>query len=144
MKVRTLAAFGAFFVAVAGIAVGRAVAEPPQSSIYEVRSYHFDPARFDEYVEVAKGEYQRYLREHLDVVGFYVGEAAPTQVNGAPQDELGSANVTWIIRWDSKEQRDEQWGAVMTTPEWGEIFADVPGGGQSYKRIEVRFMESLY
>ena len=119
-----------------------AAAEP--GGIYEVRTYHFDPARFEEYAEVAKGEYIRYLREHLDIAGFWIDSGIPAEVRGAEQDELGPGNVTWVIRWASKEERDEKLPQVLGTPEWGEIFADVPGGGASYLRIEVRFMESLH
>ena len=111
--------------------------------IYEVRTYHFDPARFEEYEEVARGEYIRYLREHLDIAGFWIDSGIPAEVRGAEQDELGPGNVTWVIRWASKAERDEKLPQVLGTPEWGEIFADVPGGGASYLRIEVRFMESL-
>ena len=115
-----------------------------EEAIYEVRNYHFDPARFDEYAEVARGEYLRYLREHLDIVGFWVDSGIPAEVRGAEQDELGSANITWVIRWASKAERDEKLPEVLGTPEWREIFAEVPGGGASYLRVESRFMESLY
>lgn len=118
-------------------------AEAEPGGIYEIRNYHFDPARFDEYAEVATGEYIRYLREHLDIVGFWIESGIPAEVRGAEQDELGPANVTWVIRWASKEERDEKLPEVLGTPEWREIFADVPGGGASYLRIESRFMESL-
>lgn len=118
-----------------------AAAEP--GGIYEVRTYHFDPARFEEYAEVARGEYIRYLREHLDIAGFWIDSGIPAEVRGAEQDELGPGNVTWVIRWASKAERDEKLPQVLGTPEWGEIFADIPGGGASYLRIEVRFMEAL-
>ena len=111
--------------------------------IYEVRTYHFDPDRFAEYAAVARGEYQRYLREHLDIAGFWIDAGIPAEVRGAEQDELGPGNVTWVIRWDSKEERDEVLPQVLGSEEWQAIFAEVPGGGASYLRIEVRFMESL-
>lgn len=117
--------------------------EPEPSGLYEVRTYHFDPARFDEYAEVARGEYIRYLREHLDIAGFWIDAGIPAEVRGAELDELGSSNVTWVIRWASKAERDERLPEVLGTPEWREIFAEVPGGGASYLRIESRFMESL-
>lgn len=144
LGVATIAAMGSLLLsAPKAIGSGPAVSEQA-SPIYEVRTYHFDPARFDEYAEVARGEYLRYLRENLDVVGFFIGTDIPSEVRGAPQDELGSGNVTWIIRWDSKAERDEKLPQVLGTPEWQEIFAAVPGGGGSYQRIEVRFMESLF
>ena len=117
--------------------------EPEPGGLYEVRTYHFDPARFDEYAGVARGEYIRYLREHLDIAGFWIDAGIPAEVRGAELDELGSANVTWVIRWASKAERDERLPEVLGTPEWREIFAEVPGGGASYLRIESRFMESL-
>lgn len=112
--------------------------------IYEIRNYHFNPDLYDEYTEVARGEYLSYLREHLDVVGFFVDSDIPPEVRGAPQDELGSANVTWIIRWNSKEERDAKLPEVLGTDEWREIFSEVPGGGSSYLRIESRFVEGLF
>ncbi|MDE2945392.1 MAG: hypothetical protein OXT63_14475 [Gemmatimonadota bacterium] len=137
-----LAALGAILLI--GVAAAESNAAAAQDgAIYEIRNYHFDPARFEEYSEVAKGEYIRYLRKHLDIVGFWIESGIPAEVRGAEQDELGPANVTWVIRWASKEQRDEKLPQVLGTPEWREIFAEVPGGGASYFRIESRFMESL-
>lgn len=117
--------------------------DPEPGGLYEVRTYHFDPARFEEYAEVARGEYIRYLREHLDIAGFWIDAGLPAEVRGAEQDELGPGNVTWVIRWASRAERDEKLPQVLGTPEWQEIFAEVPGGGASYRRIEIRFMESL-
>ena len=113
--------------------IGSAEAAPQQAGpIYEIRNYHFNPDLFDEYSEVARGAYLTYLREHLDVVGFWINTDIPSEVRGVPQDELGSANITWIIRWNSKEERDAKLPEVLGTPEWQEIFAEVPGGGASY------------
>ena len=140
-----LCALGAILLlGLLGVAAAGSNAAPAQDgAIYEIRNYHFDPARFEEYAEVAQGDYIRYLREHLDIVGFWIESGVPAEVRGAEQDELGPANVTWVIRWASKEERDEKLPAVLGTPEWREIFADVPGGGGSYLRIESRFMSSL-
>jgi len=112
--------------------------------IYEIRNYHFDPDLYEEYTEMASGEYISYLQEHLDVVGFFVDSDIPAEVRGAPLDELGSANVTWIIRWNSKEERDSKLPEVFGASEWREIFADVPGGLASYLRVESRFVEALF
>ncbi len=84
-----------------------------------------------------------YLRRELDVVGFWVGAGVPAEVSGAPLDSLGSANVTWIIRWESKEQRDARMAEVFATPEWREIFSRLPGGGSGYLRIESTFLEAI-
>jgi hypothetical protein len=54
-----------------------------------------------------------------------------------------SANVTWIIRWQSKAERDAKLGEVFGSPEWGEIFSRLPGGLEIYQRIESRFLTGL-
>lgn len=110
-------------------------------TIYEIRNYHFDPTLSGEYRTWARELATPHLRAHFDVVGFWVNTDIPPEISGKPLGELGSANVTWIIRWESKEQRDEQSDAVYSSPEWQEIFAKVPGGRASYLRIEAKFFQ---
>jgi hypothetical protein len=110
-------------------------------TIYEIRNYHFQPTLADEYRIWARDLATPHLRSHFDVVGFWVGTDIPPRVSGKPLDELGQANVTWIIRWDSMEQRDQQSSAVYSSPEWQEIYAQVPGGRASYLRMEARFFQ---
>ena len=111
--------------------------------IYEIRNYHFDPARFDEYKQWAKDQALPYLQRELDLIGFWATGNEPTEVNGAPMDDMGSANITWIIRWPDKTTRDANMGGIFATEEWTEIFANVPGGMDSYHRMESKFTESL-
>jgi hypothetical protein len=58
-----------------------------------------------------------YIREHVDLVGFWVDTDETPQVRGKALDELGSATVTWIIRWDDMTKRNEVMGKVLRTPE---------------------------
>ncbi len=111
--------------------------------IYEIRNYHFDPARFDEYKSWAREKALPFLDEHLDLVGFWANLDEPAEVNGAPMDDMGSANITWVIRWPDRATRDEQMASVFTGDAWGAIFNDVPGGIESYKRMEAKFTEAL-
>ena len=111
--------------------------------VFEVRSYHIDPDRLDEYRTWVEQHGLPYLREHLDVVGFWIGQDEPSEITGPPLDELGSANVTWIIEWPSKAARDTGMAGVFSTEEWGEIFARLPAGRDTYLRIEARFLEAL-
>ncbi|MDH3734877.1 MAG: DUF1428 domain-containing protein [Gemmatimonadota bacterium] len=112
-------------------------------SIYEVRDYHIDPARLDDYRDWAENHGLAYLRQELDVVGFWVDSGVEAEVNGEVVDPMGPANVTWIIRWPSKAERDARMGTVFSTPEWQEVFARLPGGGGNYKRIQSRFFTGL-
>ena len=111
--------------------------------LYEIRNYHFDPARFEDYKAWAKNEALPFLSRELDLVGFWANLDEPTEVNGAPMDDMGSANITWIIRWPDRATRDQQMAGVFTGDEWGAIFANVPGGMDSYKRMEAKFTEDL-
>ncbi len=110
--------------------------------IFEIRNYHFDPALFSDYQAWAKAEALPYLTRELDLVGFWAN-TEDSEVAGAELDELGSANITWIIRWPDKATRDAQFPEIFENEEWAAIFANVPGGLDSYKRMEAKFTESL-
>ncbi len=111
--------------------------------IYEIRNYHFRPDLFEQYQAWAKAAAVPLLARELDLVGFWVTGGDAPEVMGEPQDKLGVANVTWIIRWRDLAQRNEDLPRVLASPEWEAIFADVPGGRASYLRIEAKFAEAL-
>lgn len=113
-----------------------------EGGIFEIRNYHFRPDLLAAYRAWANDEAIPYLGRHVDIVGFWFGTDVPAEVSGAPLDDLGSANVTWIIRWDDMEQRAEGMAATFSTEEWADIYSRVPGGRESYLRIEARFMET--
>ena len=111
--------------------------------IFEIRNYHFNPDLLDAYKDWARSEAIPYLSKQVDVIGFWVTTSDDPEIRGQAQDELGTANVTWIIRWDDLAQRNEQLPRVLSGPEWSDIFSRVPGGFASYLRIEAKFAESL-
>ena len=111
--------------------------------IFEIRNYHFDPARFDAYKEWGEREAVPFLSRELDLVGFWVSAGDDPEIIGRAHDELGTANVTWIIRWRDREQRNEVLPRLFATPEWEDIFSRVPGGLASYLRIESRFADAI-
>jgi hypothetical protein len=111
--------------------------------IYEVRNYHFRPDLLAEYKVWAKGKAIPYLSAALDVVGFWVSTDDPPEVIGAPMDAMGSANVTWVIRWRDLAHRNEAWPKALSGPAWDAVFAQVPGGAASYLRLEAKFTEAL-
>ena len=111
--------------------------------VYEIRNYHFDPDLFDEYKAWARERALPHLRTVMDVVGFWVATGADPDVMGAPQDELGSANVTWIVRWDDAAACKKTWDEVLASEAWQEVFSHVPGGIGSYRRIESKLADAL-
>ena len=114
-----------------------------ETPVYEVRSYHIDPASLDEYRAWIEAHGLPYLRRELDVVGFWIDGGIEPEVRGETPDPMGPANVTWIIRWSSKAERDAELPGILSTPEWQEIFSRLPGGGAIYRRIESRFLTGL-
>ena len=79
----------------------------------------------------------------MEVVGFWINTHDAPEVNGEPQDTLGSANVTWIIRWRDLAHRNDVMPRALSGPAWQDIFSRVPGGIASYQRIEAKFAEAL-
>ncbi len=110
--------------------------------IYEIRNYHYEPTLIKEYKEWASKLALPYLREHLDVVGFWVNIEQDPEVDGKPLDDLGSATVTWIIRWDDMDKRNEVMRTAFASSEWQEIMKNNPGQ-ENYHRTEARFAEAL-
>lgn len=140
-------ALGAFAVLVAaGVGSSLRAADgqaQAAAALYEIRSYHFQPEALDEYRQWAEQVGLPHLRANLDVVGFWIDTGIPAEVRGEPMGSLGSSNITWIIRWESKAQRDEVMGQVFSTPEWGEIFGQLEPGLAGYLRTESQFFEAL-
>ncbi len=113
-------------------------------AIYEIRNYHFEPTHLADYKSWIEKEALPYISQRVDVVGFWIESSDSPEISGEPLDELGSANVTWIIRWESMEARNQERPAVFSTDEWKDIFSRVPGGPESYLRIEARFATSVH
>lgn len=110
--------------------------------IYEIRNYHYEPSLMKEYTAWARNDALPFLREQLDLVGFWVNGPEDAEVNGKALDELGSATVTWIIRWPDRATRDDRMGKIFATDDWTEIMKTNPGA-QHYHRIEAKFAEEL-
>ena len=110
--------------------------------IHEIRNYHYEPTLMREYREWATKHALPYIRRHLDLEGFWVNLDEAPQINGSPLDKLGSATVTWIIRWDDMATRNETMKRVFGSDEWAEIMKTNPGQ-ENYLRMEAKFAEAL-
>jgi hypothetical protein len=142
-KLLSIAAMAALFCGASLEVLGAESTAPEISPVFEIRNYHFDPELVGEYEAWARDIALPFIRKKVDVVGFWVDAGLDPQINGAPLDEMGSANVTWIIRWKSKAERDEKMGGVFSGPEWDVIAAKIPGGRKSYLRVEAKFFKEL-
>jgi len=110
--------------------------------MFEIRNYYYEPTKMAEYREWASSLAVPYIREAVDLVGFWITNDEPTKISGAPMDELGTATVTWIIRWDDLASRDAGMTAAFSSDEWKAIFEKNPGL-EYYHRMEVKFADAI-
>ena len=111
--------------------------------LYEIRNYHFKKELFEDYKKWIGSGPLSYLKKHLDVVGFWISTDIPAEIFGKRIGELDAANITWIIRWRDMKQREIIIPKVLECPQWEDLFATVPGGEDSYHRVELKFMNML-
>jgi len=112
--------------------------------IYEIRDYHYRRDIFDAYVKWAEAAVV-VLRDKLDVVGFWVdeGEFEQEVAGSDPQtSSIGSANVTWIIRWEDMEQRGEVMKTAFAGDAWEAVMAQHPDAN-GYLQLASRFMKEM-
>jgi hypothetical protein len=113
--------------------------------MFEIRNYHFEPSRFDEYKPWAESLAVPFLKTKMEIVGFWVtNDIDPIYGGSLPRDEsVHPSNITWIIRWDDRAQRDAVWEENGADPAWQAILDQVPGGRESYLRTEVKFATEI-
>jgi hypothetical protein len=111
--------------------------------LIEIRNYHIDPGAFEVYKEWARTIAVPFLKRNYDVLGFWINSEEEPEVAKGKPDVLGTANVTWIVRWHDMSQRNEMLQRTTASPEWQEIFSKLPGGLKNYLRIESKFTEAL-
>lgn len=108
--------------------------------LYEFRDYHYvgDMAEYRMWWKDA-GE---ILGSRIDVIGVWFDSGIAPRISGTEPMPLpyGSANVTWVIRWDDIAQRDQVWDALWDDPEWAACAERHPGF-DLYRHMSVRFLE---
>ena len=112
-------------------------------AIIEIRDYTIDPNRFDAYKVWAEDLAVPWLKANLDIIDFWMDCGLEPEVAGTTPavSPNGQPNVTWIIRWDSRAVREEQFAATMGSPEWQKIWAKHPCA-DGYLHMNARFMRA--
>ena len=112
--------------------------------MFEIRNYHYDPAKWEAYKEWAINDAVPFLKANLDIVGFWIDNGDAPEIGGSDPMELklGSANVTWVIRWASMEARDEGHKKVFLGEGWQEVWARHPDAN-GYLQMEAKFADEL-
>ena len=113
------------------------------SGIVEIRDYTIEKEWWDQYKEWAEIAVP-WLKEHLDVIDFWIDDGIEAELDGSdPQISIhGQPNVTWVIRYDDKADRDRKFNAVQEHPEWQEIWSKHPNEN-AYIVMNARFMKCL-
>ncbi|MBV1906638.1 MAG: NIPSNAP family protein [Pseudomonadales bacterium] len=112
--------------------------------IHEIRNYHYNPEKLELYRQWAINEAVPFLKQELDVVGFWIDSGDSPEYSGDKimQLPLGTANVTWIIRWDSMEDRKAGHKRVFGGDGWKEVFKKHPDAN-GYFQIEAKFANAV-
>ena len=113
-------------------------------AIVEVRDYTIEQDSFSEYCTWATQKAAPWLKANLDVIDFWLDCGIEPELRGSNPHtpHNGQANVCWIIRWDSKSERDEQFAKIMGADEWKAIWAEHPCP-DGYLQMNVRFMKPV-
>jgi hypothetical protein len=111
--------------------------------LIEVRDYHYDPDRMDDYRAWA-AEAGPFLCDRFDAEGFWIDAGEPGMLFGADPREHphGPANVTWVIRWEDRSQRDAAWDALWEDDTWNDLWERHPGF-EGYRQLSVRFLTEV-
>jgi hypothetical protein len=112
--------------------------------LYEIRNYHYDPAKFELYKQWAIEEAVPFLKANLDIVGFWVDSGDQSEVYGKTPMELplGSSNITWILRWHDMDDRNAGHERVFKGEGWKAVWANHPDA-DGYLQMEAKFAEEL-
>ncbi|MDM7861152.1 hypothetical protein QTP81_11135 [Alteromonas sp. ASW11-36] len=118
-----------------GMAEGRV-----KKSVYEIRNYHYDTSKIIAFKKWMNDDAASFLKTNLDVVGIWISTEDNAIISGTnPMKQyLGSANVTWIIRWNSMEERERIREKVFAGEDWQQIWSSHPDI-DGYHQIEVKF-----
>lgn len=126
-----------------GIATTTQRADPDAlgpGGLVEIRDYHYRPERMAEYRAWAQDAVP-VLADLLDLVGFWIDSGHEPEIMGSePMNlPLGSANVTWMIRWADMAEREAGWEALWDDVRWQREWERHPGF-DDYLHMSVRFL----
>ncbi len=109
----------------------------------EIRNYHIAADSYPAYKVWANAIAVPYLKQHLPIIGFWLNTDGEVEVLGEPMDSMGPANVSWVLKWQNMDERNEKMAAAFSGEEWDKVFAELEGGFDIYLRRETRFCEAV-
>ncbi len=84
--------------------------------LYELRSYWIEPTLLEDYLDWANEQALPVLQgEHgFRLIGFWRVAAAEGSDDDPP-------NVTWMLAWRDREEREAQWAMARASAGWARI-----------------------
>jgi hypothetical protein len=117
----------------AGLHAVRAADPPPDTRVFEIRTYYTFPGRLD--------ALHKRFREHT--MKMFVKHGMTNVAYWTPQDSPAKDNtLIYVISHASREQARANWAAFIADPEWQKIAADSQKDGKIVEKIESVFMEA--
>ena len=93
--------------------------------IYELRVYHCLPGRLADLCRRFKEHTLRLWEGHgIRTIGFW------TVVVGDNSNEL-----LYLLQWDGLQEREQKWGAFMTSPAWAAVRAETEKNGPLFTHV---------
>ena len=89
--------------------------------LYELRSYWIEPSQLDAYLAWADTKALPVLQGECGfrLVGFW-------RVEGADGTDDDPPNVTWLLAWRDRAEREERWAMARSSASWAKINEDRP------------------
>ena len=115
-----------------------------KSAVYEIRDYTIEEEFFEAYVYWAENYFMPYGMERIEIVDFWVSRGDEAIVEGTNPivSPNGQPNVTWVAKYNSREDRDTFFANLDIDPEWEEVWSKHPNP-DAYIHSNARFFSSI-
>src|SRR5665213_2424100 len=98
------------------------------SRIFELRTYHVVPGKFDALQDRFRNHTLALFDKHgITLVGFWI----PLDSDGRPTDQL-----VYLLAFDDRGAADRAWSTFRHDPAWAELKANTEQGGPLSTSIE--------
>ena len=112
--------------------------------LYEIRDYTIEPEWFDKYVFWAENHFIPYAEKRIDIIDFWVNTDIDCEVSGTNPiiSQNGQPNITWVARYNNKEERDTFFSSLAKDDEWKKVWEKHPNP-DAYIHSNARFFKSV-
>ena len=114
------------------VIVGAASSLSPDSRVFELRTYHAAPGKFDALHSRFRDHTNALFKKHgMEVVGYWV----PTDADKGSADTL-----VYLLAFKDRAAARAAWAAFASDPEWVRVMTESQKDGSLTSKIESVFM----